>query len=861
MLALSARLPGAAPAGASHLATQDWIDSQLHAYARAGVHEERLVSRLQEWRRDVDSPLNLEDQSIQAFEALPEAVMTHLHAVVASMVMPCALESVPQCIASFTHLQGLAFPSFAGRCIDLSHCRNAHALSTLRVNDAPALEQIRVLGPMDVIGSGSLPLQKIEVLHLDAAGATRGTSSVLGQCYYAARREGERPGIDRSRLNGKAGLKDTQGRILCRHLVMDAVLMHAAHDREKKQACAKLGDAVHLSDYRAELIGTVEKLSDRIAVITERRIWEALHLSRECALVHHGAWGMCLRDAFRSMQLGAKVLVIVWSAVHCMLLSLQVKARPHGRFKDVEYVLEFYDPNATLTHLRQVLDLDAVARLTLHDFVRDSKVRANYYPLDSRPGAQAVESTDMDLAAQLSCFTWVPTDWAVQERMDLPIDRPTQRRLMHEYFGPRGAGTQCPSRVSYLSWVDHGLEHLPRLMSTCTPSEALRQTAVVSDALWAAIHHGSERNIELLMQTLRHAVDSGRIGQGDLVAALVPTEEGPLVWGALGTGGRGLECFLREVTALRCDGHLTSDDAMRIVGGRAKARSVLSQAMSANDGEFVQAYVEALKKVRAQGGLDSDELATLLRGTEASSRSAALRAGFAADALGAVDAWCAGVAEAAQAGLLNRSQVQIAYALRFVNGRISPRWQSWSSQVVHLCESGWARAMQACDAAMRAPASAVARVTARAVAQDMPPVEEPQVERVVTVGPVQPTQARPAPRIHLPSARREADRSEAARALLPSGGGAFVDAVRLAMQDGDTDLLENATLLLRNAALSVNDSRRLRGALKSLLRRRVLFWHIATPLAREVRRTHPACLRACEQLIDGLRASAIRRAN
>jgi len=963
----------------SRPAPLNFFRTGLIAYARRGADEARIVDCLDEWLGDVTRPLKLQWESMGAFAALPAEVRLGLDDLVRSVELPSGLARVPEAVATLPKLEEITFAAFDGERLELERLSCMTTLKTVRVSDAPALRLVTVPPNVDVLGRGELSKEKIEVRHIDASGHMSGTSSVIGQVYFAARREAEVPGIDFSRLNCTVRF-ETGDVIACRHLAMKEILTQAMKEG-------------HLADARAEEIGTPERMTRRIGSDTDEVVAGLYRSSTDIAIVHHDDWGVFLDDCLRYMPLDEMRFAIVDAPRHWMLLSLKNERLPSGR---VVGVVKFYDPNWTLTHLRAVVETGSLADLTISTFLARAFL-PSYYEV-TNPGHVESAGSVLDEATtgELSMFLWVPQQWIGQGRMDLKME-PRSHLEFREYLGPASVGEHCPSRTAFAACAGTGLDHLDELLRGGTREQASRQLLTFPIAWPLVLNNADLRGIGLLKEVTDRAAQLG-VGREELVRSLrLAEEESPV---SAAHEQAALDAYIEALSFLQRRGHLREEDVRSLLSDRPGGGFVLEHFMSENRDIQVTRYLVAVRRALERGLIDSSQLVSLVLGSEPSSKINALREGLKANALDAIDAWCSGIVDLAKRGVLERTQVQRAFGLKFADGsRVASAREraEWPAEAIQRCELGWVRAMEVFESSREQVATAVEidSVTvdlASPSAEPLGTATSSEADAVTTLTHDLPLSARPeesragpsvqpspvkrvAPppdeavpdyvdsvsfpfdkststwQVHvhfrvafkaygegrikkaellealrlrsdagaltgltyaeyferpdlivacldgvhtallrraitaqeaadllksMPAgarelsaarnyrdavtimqrlcglARQQRTSSEAVRSLVAHDNDAFIAAVREALESGGVLALDDIARRLPRAPLNPMQARDLSRGLKQLLRKRILFWHIPTPLARAMRKSQPAALHACEGVLREL---------
>ncbi len=173
--------------------------------------------------------------------------------------------------------------------------------------------------------------------------------------YFSAKRDSK---LD---LNGSAVMSGTDvqevkanERVHCRHLAT----------YWEQQFAAGNGKVNY------DNLGTPEAINRNVT-----KDMEAAHTDRmlysKGAIVSNADWGHQISERFREMDEGGEEFgtILVHTTNHAMALGLKLKT---GDDNNKSYVVQFYDPNHTVAHMRvavEVSDLESLEALTAQDFL------------------------------------------------------------------------------------------------------------------------------------------------------------------------------------------------------------------------------------------------------------------------------------------------------------------------------------------------------------------------------------------------------------------------------------------------------------------------------------------------------------
>lgn len=175
--------------------------------------------------------------------------------------------------------------------------------------------------------------------------------------YYSARRDRD------ISLNGQARVGDAL--LSCTNL---SVLWESSFNERNAS-----GGSAGKPDYRH--FRSVEALQAHAPPDIEARAGSRVRA--EVQFVDNPEWGARIADAFQAMEASGRThrSFQVHTPYHAMALGLRVKTQEGSP----SYVVKFYDPNRTATHLRaQAGGPDAFRRMTALDFVRDPDTMTAY---------------------------------------------------------------------------------------------------------------------------------------------------------------------------------------------------------------------------------------------------------------------------------------------------------------------------------------------------------------------------------------------------------------------------------------------------------------------------------------------------
>ncbi len=310
--------------------------SPRNALTRALRNDGELARRLIRAARTPQ--LDLSAFSAQSIESMSPDAWAALATIaqnrVSEVVMPRGMTALPEGLERFGALRYIVVPYFHGTRIDVP----------------AALAHTRFAG----WGSNA---QKIVVQRHGAAGAVS-KSNLRGNVYFrqAAPRAAETEAQAQARtLSEKfnAQVKFAQpsrmsgDAILCRHLSVAWLREKTAHAlvaADSKDAGGSRFDYEKFASHAA--IQQHVRPADELAY---RHIHSA---SSECHVVPLDCWSDFLTRQVAGMNIGERRHFLLDSDRHAMAMELRCKADDHGEH---QYVIDFYDPNDTTTHLRTTL--------------------------------------------------------------------------------------------------------------------------------------------------------------------------------------------------------------------------------------------------------------------------------------------------------------------------------------------------------------------------------------------------------------------------------------------------------------------------------------------------------------------------
>lgn len=321
-------------------------------------------------------------------------------------------------------------------------------LNSELVISGPDLTLVRVDGGTHVRSGGRG--KKIKVTYHDASGTERGAGVAHGNAYYA-RKNGS---IDFSNINGVFAFgnqNDPRGpgghTIVCRHLALFEALMRQRHEQEKKSV-GKTANWAACREERLKHIASAQNAN------LELRYKELFAHAPEQYLVGHREWGQFLHDQFARMQPEETKSIVVSSQSHAMTLTLKTKIKDGA----AHYVVEFYDPNDTYTHIRIERDsLSSLRDLSMQLLLPNERI--DYYYKTARSHNHVPFSVLAVLPADAHCKA-LSDEWfshsvpstvkeflTAQERTD-PLRFYALARASAPLDGLYDAAAACPDRGS-----------------------------------------------------------------------------------------------------------------------------------------------------------------------------------------------------------------------------------------------------------------------------------------------------------------------------------------------------------------------------------------------------------------------------
>jgi len=280
--------------------------------------------------------LDLSDLTPRDITALSEKngwqdLAKRLPGEVASITLPRELKFFPQGMENLGRLKEIAFPGFKGKDLHVP----------------------KKLGMLNVTGQ-SFSMKKLMV-HRYSDDKHVVQTNLSGNWYYRrsekAEHESESKAHTRTLIthfNAKATFTaPTQASgtaIVCRHLVVGWLRERYIYQDDKR-----LFSGDQLARFSYTNFASAEKISEQITADDEEVLDNIKFNSTRNYLVGLDRLSIFLMEQLKAMKIGDVRHFVVSSGGHAMALELQYKANESLK---PQYVVNFYDPNRTVTHKR-----------------------------------------------------------------------------------------------------------------------------------------------------------------------------------------------------------------------------------------------------------------------------------------------------------------------------------------------------------------------------------------------------------------------------------------------------------------------------------------------------------------------------
>ncbi|BBE10226.1 Putative enterotoxin [Mycoavidus cysteinexigens] len=310
--------------------------------------------------------LNLKNCDAEAVQSVPKELWGALEGI-KSLTLPPKLQKLPDGIQSIESLNRLKIKDAKIEHIDL---RNLN-VRELKLS-GESIKKVSVK-PKTRVYYDSKRDEKLPVIFDDSGKDVKGTA--MRHFYLSATfKENENTkGILKNNLNLLHKSKENSFEIACRHLAYNEIILEQGHIEEKEsggQLYERKSDNryFHLSEGGIESEITLEHEIGYNKIVNE---------ATENYVVGHTQWEEFLKDQFPDITPDSPKQMLMVSGNHVMAISLSTKNATH--IKPKQYIIEFYDPNDTLTHKRIIMDnFDKLGGMGINDLMQEESIRTYY---------------------------------------------------------------------------------------------------------------------------------------------------------------------------------------------------------------------------------------------------------------------------------------------------------------------------------------------------------------------------------------------------------------------------------------------------------------------------------------------------